>query len=203
MAAVGAYDGALRAIIHAVKYDGRRSAAPPLSRLMREAGQTVLSGADAVVPVPLHARREWSRGFNQAALLARGLAMPVRPVLTRVLNTAPQVDLPAARRHRNVRHAFALATGTAFDRAQAGIAAMLQRRGAGTSVPASQGRRPLQGLTLVLVDDVLTTGATLEACAAVLISAGAREVRALTAARVLTPPTVRLPPPRPSPAPRR
>lgn len=161
MAAFGPYEGTLRAVIHALKYGGRRTAAPPLSALMREAGGTVLFSADAVVPVPLHPLREWSRGFNQAALLARGLGLPVLPVLKRVRHTTPQAALPAAQRHRNVRNAFAVA---------------------GTKVPA----HPFDGLTLVLVDDVTTTGATLEACARVLISAGAREVRALTAARVVT-----------------
>ncbi len=180
MASFGPYEGTLRAVIHALKYGGRRTAAPPLSALMRDAGGPVLSGADAVVPVPLHPFREWSRGFNQAALLARGLGLPVWPILKRVRHPTPQAVLPAARRHRNVRNAFAIVAGTK-------VPALLKWdavRCAGGSAPAY----PIEGLTLVLVDDVTTTGATLDACARVLMAAGAREVRALTAARVVTAP---------------
>jgi ComF family protein len=172
-ASVGPYEGTLRAVVHALKYDRRRSVAAPLSALMAAAGQRLLEDADAVVPVPLHARREWKRGFNQAELLAAGLARPVHRLLRRVRATPPQVELPAAQRHRNVRAAFAL------DRREAGRA--LARRG-----HPADGR--LDGLVLVLVDDVATTGATLEACAQVLVESGAAEVRALTAARVVTEP---------------
>ncbi len=162
MAAVGGYDGTLRAIVHALKYDGRRSIAPPLGRLMRAAGPAVLEGAHAVVPVPLHPVREWTRGFNQADLLARGLGLPVARLLKRSIATAPQVNLSAAERRRNVRGAFAVRARLRAPR--------------------------LRGLTLVLVDDVMTTGATLEACARVLEAAGAAEIRALTAARVVSAP---------------
>lgn len=161
MAAVGAYEGRLRDVVHALKYGGRLTVAPRLGALMREAGAEVLAGADAAVPVPLHWRRERSRGFNQAEVLARPLGLPVRRLLRRVEFTVPQVELPAEERHRNVRHAFALPS------------------------PGSRFPSP-KGLVLVLVDDVSTTGATLEACARVLKAAGAREVRALTAARVAT-----------------
>lgn len=166
-AAVGAYDGRLRDVIHALKYDRRRTIGPRLGALMREAGRPVLADADAVVPVPLHRRRERQRGFNQADLLARALGLPVHRVLRRVAFTTPQVDLPASERRRNVHDAFALA------------------RPSWLPVPASRLPSPL-GLILVLVDDVSTTGATLEACARVLKGAGAQEVRALTAARVAT-----------------
>jgi ComF family protein len=155
--AVGEYDGPLRRIIQALKYDSRRSIAPALSALMRNHGRAVLTGADAVVPVPLHWRRRWRRGFNQAAELADSLGPPVLHALRRARNTASQTDLPASQRHANVRRAFRI------------------RRGV-----------HLTGLCLVLVDDVSTTGATLEACARVLLAAGAREVRTLTVARVLT-----------------
>jgi ComF family protein len=160
IAAIGAYDGALRDILHALKYDGRRSAAPRLSELMAASGRLVLTGADLVVPVPLHRRRLRHRGFNQAADLARGLGVTVRPVLRRVRPTRAQVELPAAERQSNVAGAFAT-----------------KRRCA----------RHIAGRVVVLVDDVATTGATLEACARVLRAAGARDVRALTAARVATP----------------
>jgi len=121
---------------------------------MRDAGAGVLFGADAVVPVPLHRARERSRGFNQARELARHLGMPMLDALARVRETASQADLPAARRSANVRGAFAV-------RSEALVADCI----------------------LVLVDDVSTTGATLNACAGVLLGAGAKEVRALTAAR--------------------
>jgi ComF family protein len=158
--AVGAYEGALRAIIHALKYDGRRSLAGPLGALMREAGAILVSGADFAVPVPLHPWKKRRRGFNQAADLARRLDLRVCDALERVRATAPQADLTAAERRLNVQEAFRLV-----------------RAG-----------RALAGAVVVLVDDVYTTGATLEACARVLKQAGAREVRALTAARVASPP---------------
>ena len=161
--AIGAYEGALREIIHALKYKGRRSVGPQLARLMQEHGRDVLRGADAIVPVPLHARRQRERGFNQAEDLARGLDLPIVHALRRVKSTRPQVELPAAQRHRNVRDAFAIAG-----------------RGGSRTVPTIRSR------IIVLVDDVATTGATLEACARVLKAAGATEVRALTAARVVS-----------------
>ena len=154
-AAIGEYDGVLRDIVHALKYDGRRSTAPPLARLMVRHGGDVLDGADAVVPVPLHARRQRERGFNQAEDLARGLMVPVVPALRRVRATDPQVGLSASARKRNVHGAFEVTSP-----------------------------RSVAHSRIVIVDDVTTTGATLEACARVLKRAGAREVRALTAARV-------------------
>lgn len=158
--AIGAYDGALRAVIHALKYEGRRSLARPLAALMRLRGEEVLAGADFLVPVPLHASRRRERGFNQAADLAHHLGLPVSRALIRVRPTDAQTGLPAAQRHRNVRQAFAVA-------------------------PRS---RTVAGGIVVLIDDVSTTGATLDACARVLKDAGACEVRALTAARVVTSP---------------
>ena len=126
---------------------------------MRDSAAGLLTDADVVVPVPLHRRRRRARGFNQAEDLARHLERPVRLVLRRVRATVSQTDLPAARRHANVRNAFAL------------------RR-----------RCDVRGLRIVIIDDVCTTGATLEACARVLREAGARDVSALTAARVASPP---------------
>ncbi|MGH9329502.1 MAG: ComF family protein [Vicinamibacterales bacterium] len=157
--AVGVYDGALRDILHAFKYDGRRSLAAPLARLMADAGRDLLDTSAVVVPVPLHRGRERSRGFNQARDLASRLGGPLADALTRTRATPSQTDLPAARRHANVRGAFAV------------------RR---------QSRAQIDNCVVVLVDDVSTTGATLEACARALKEAGAREVRALTAARVVT-----------------
>jgi ComF family protein len=155
----GDYDGALRDIIHAFKYDGRRGLARPLGAMMREAGAELLRDADVVVPVPLHPWRRLRRGFNQAEDLARRLDVPVLPALIRVRPTAPQMGLTAAARRRNVRGAFR-------------VSPIRWRR-----------RQRLEGAKVVLVDDVRTTGATLEACAAALVDAGVHEVRALTAAR--------------------
>ena len=156
--AVGAYDGALRAVIHALKYDGRRSLARPLAVMMRSRGAEILDGAACAVPVPLHPSRLRHRGFNQAADLAACLELPVVHALRRTRATSTQTSLPAARRHRNMRDAFA----------------------------PTRRVRALTGSTAVLVDDVSTTGATLEACARVLKDAGVNEVRAITAARVVS-----------------
>jgi len=155
--AIGVYDGALRAVIHALKYEGRRSLARPLGQLMRQRGADMLEGAACVVPVPLHPSRRRQRGFNQAGDLARHLGVPVCTALRRVRATPTQTGLPAARRHRNVRDAFA----------------------------ATRSGHALTGAIVVLIDDVSTTGATLEACARALKQAGVTEVRALTAARVI------------------
>ena len=157
--AIGEYDGPLRAIIHALKYDGRRAIARPLAGLMVASGAGVLQDADLAVPVPLHRARKRARGFNQAAELARHLPIPALDALTRTRATVSQTDLPAEARHANVRNAFAL------------------RR-----------RVEINGRVIVLVDDVCTTGATLEACARVRLDGGAREVRALNAARVVSRP---------------
>lgn len=162
-AAIGPYDGALRDIIHALKYEGRRSLARPLGHLMAARDPSLLAGVDGVVPVPLHPRRRRARGFNQATDLARALGCPVIDALVRIRSTPSQTDLPASQRHRNVRGAFRL------------------RR----SIWSGAARRTISGRILVLVDDVSTTGATLESCALVLKASGAREVRALTAARVV------------------
>jgi ComF family protein len=159
--AAGLYDGALRSILHAFKYEGRRTLARPLGRMLREAGEGLLSGASCAVPVPLHPWRRIERGFNQSADLAGTLDMPVVHALWRSRRTLPQTGLSRARRRRNVRGAFA-------------VSPLLRRR---TLAHVIAGR------TVVLIDDVRTTGATLDACARVLRRAGAAEVRALTVAR--------------------
>jgi len=156
--AIGLYEGALRSIVHALKYEGRRSLAKPLGAMMRTRCADVLLDADLAVPVPLHPSRRRERGFNQADDLARHVGLPIAAALRRVRRTPPQADLPAGRRHGNVKDAFA----------------------AGKDVQLILGR------VVVLIDDVSTTGATLDACALVLKERGAREVRALTAARVAT-----------------
>ena len=161
-ASFGPYEGSLRLVLHALKYGGRRRASGRLAEAMLEepAVRALVSSSDVLVPVPLHPRRMRERGFNQSALLAeeigRRTGRPVCPdALVRRLDTIPQAGLTAAARRRNVEGAFAV-------RRKASVA----------------------GRTVVLVDDVLTTGATAFACARRLGEAGATEVRLLTVARV-------------------
>jgi ComF family protein len=148
--------------LHQLKYAGRRRAARRLAEVLLEepAARALLATADVLVPVPLHPRRLRERGFNQSELLAHELAQRVaQPVcadaLVRRVDTAPQAGLTAAARRRNVVGAFAV-------KRKASVA----------------------GRTVVLVDDVLTTGATAIACATGLRQVGASEVRLLTVARV-------------------
>jgi ComF family protein len=161
----GAYEGTLREIIHAFKYEGRRSLADPLSGMLRDACSVILDPCDYVVPVPLHPWRRMHRGFNQARDLAKRLDRPVVDALWRVRATPPQLALNANARHSNVRGAFV-------------VSPLL------TCGPRLCGARfpLLEDRTIVLIDDVRTTGATLDECAKVLLGAGAREVRALTVA---------------------
>ena len=160
------YEGRLRDIIHAFKYDGRTSLSRPLAALMQASGRDILDGAACAIPVPLHPWRRLTRGFNQSAELARHLGIPVVHALWRVRPTRPQAGLTAAGRRINVRGRFSLSP-------------WLRRPGARA--------RWLDDRTVLLVDDVRTTGATLDACALVLRSAGVREVRALTLARAAAP----------------
>jgi len=156
--AVDHYEGRMKEIIHALKYERRRSISPRLGALMRECGAALLRDGAIVVPVPLHHRREYERGFNQAEDLAMHLGPPVMKLLTRVRHTPSQIDLPKNQRQQNVKGAFAVTD-------------------LGSPIPVAG--------VIVLVDDVSTTGSTLEACARVLKDAGVKEVRALTAARVV------------------
>lgn len=159
------YDGPLRELIHAFKFNNRRLLAEPLGRMMRFAGADVLHGVDAVVPVPLHPWRSFRRGFNQADDLACQLGLPVWRALRRRRAGPPQASLPASDRRRNLVAAFA-------------VSPIWRAR--------ERWRRAcLTGRIVVLVDDVMTTGATLDACGAVLMDAGVSEVRALTAARAV------------------
>jgi ComF family protein len=153
----------MREVIHAFKFNRRRLLAEPLGRMMRMAGADLLDGADAVIPVPLHPIRNVRRGFNQADDLARQLGRPVWRALRRRRHGPPQASLQAAERHANLASAFAVS--------------------AKWSLGARLRGQSLSRRTVVLVDDVMTTGDTIDACSRVLLEAGVAEVRALTAAR--------------------
>lgn len=149
----------MKEIVHALKYERRRSIAAPLGTVMRECAKEMLRDADIVVPVPLYPLREYRRGFNQADDLAQHLGVPIARILRRARHTHSQIELPKQAREENVRGAFVL---------------------------AETHDQPPAGCVAVLVDDVSTTGSTLAACARVLRAAGVREVRAVTAARVVS-----------------
>ncbi len=156
----GLYEGVLKTCLWKLKYGGRAYLAGPVGDRMAEtfAGTVEFREAAGLVPVPLHFWRERRRGYNQAVLLAERLSertgRPLLNVLYRRRATPSQTALDREERFRNVADAFQT------------------RRGA-----------DVRGKTLLLVDDVCTTGATLEACARALKAAGARRVYALTAAR--------------------
>jgi ComF family protein len=159
------YDEIARTIVHAFKYGDRLDLAPTMGRWMATAGAPLLREADALVPVPLHWRRQWARRFNQSALLAKTIAAASAVPLTlralkRVKATPHQVGLARAARAQNLQGAFRV---------------------------APEGKAEVTGRRLVLVDDVLTTGATLDACARALLRAGAAQVDALVFARVVAP----------------
>ena len=157
-------DGPVRQLVHRLKYHDRMELAEPLAAWMARAGSELLAEADLLVPIPLHRRRLMWRQFNQAHLLAeavgRACGRKVDPfLLRRVKRTAPQVGLSRAQRASNVQGAFA--------------------------VP-EEARPRVEGRAIVLVDDVLTSGATLNAAARVLLRAGAARVDVLVFARVVT-----------------
>jgi ComF family protein len=159
------FTGVTRRALHALKYGGERRLAGPLGEAMADRWSMAGAGGDVIVPVPASPDRVRQRGYDQAALLARvagdRLGLPAHEILERSRATTAQFDLNRVARGANVAGAFGLiAPGT----------------GPG-QVP------PVRGAWVVLVDDVVTTGATLAACAMTLLDAGALGVSAMTVAR--------------------
>jgi ComF family protein len=156
------FDEISRALVHALKYGDRLDLAPMMGRWIGHAGRELLAEADALVPVPLHWRRQWARRYNQSAMLAASISaesgVPVAArALSRVKATAQQVALSRSERAGNVQGAFKV---------------------------LDEGRPAVAGRRLVLVDDVLTSGATVDGCARALLRAGAANVDVLIFARV-------------------
>lgn len=158
--ALWSYEEPLAAVIRALKFARLDYLGRHLGSALAEGYGSALSGADLIVPVPLHWRRRLRRGYNQAERIARPLAarlgLPVAPLLSRSRATPPQTSLGKEERLTNLRRAFRVAR------------------------PAR-----VRDLHIVLVDDVATTGATLDAASAVLKRAGAAEVTAVVAGRTL------------------
>ena len=173
----GSYEGVLRELIHLYKYGRIKTLARPLGELLAAALPRD-ERFDAVTPVPLHWRRQWRRGVNQAELLARSIAgrhrIPMLPVLRRVHSTKVQAGLSNAGRRGNVSAAFAARGGI-----RGGVLGGLWGgdRGWGHAGGVRDKR-------ILLVDDVMTTGSTAAACALALKRAGASRVALLTVARV-------------------
>lgn len=162
--AVCRFEGTARELVHRLKYDDRLELSLTLGRMMTQAGRELLGESGLIVPVPLHRTRLWSRRFNQAAALAdtvsklSGVAHAPH-LLERVKRTRQQVGLTKAQRADNLQGAF--------------------------RVPDAA-RPLLEGRSILLIDDVLTTGSTVNASARALLRAGAAQVDVLTFARVVT-----------------
>ncbi len=152
-------------LVHLLKYNDVQEAGLAMAQMMLGAGRNLLPTTDVILPVPLHHKRLWQRRFNQAAYLTKCIGATsgknwAHNVLLRVEATTSQVGLDAKERHKNVRRAF--------------------------DVPPE--KRPIiEGKSVLLIDDVRTTGATANACAETLKKAGAAQVNLLTFALVLEP----------------
>jgi len=165
--AAARYSATMRELIQSFKYRDRHEGLPLFARWLAKAGAELLADADLIVPVPLYPSRLWWRRFNQSAMLAQAVGrltgVPVDCfTLARVRRTATQVGLTADQRRRNVAGAF--------------------------KVPRARADR-VKGKKVVVVDDVITTGATAEACARALKRAGAARVDVLALARAVEPST--------------
>ena len=159
------YDDVARKLVQGFKYSDRLDLAPMMGQWMARAGRELLAEADVLTPVPLHWRRQWARRFNQSAALAGAISalchVPVaHGSLKRVRATPQQVGLSKTERADNVQGAF--------------------------RVPAEHGA-DISGRRVVLIDDVLTSGATVDACARALLRAGAAHIDVLVFARVVAP----------------
>ena len=157
------YDDVARTLVHSLKYQDRTDLAPAMGRWMARAGQELLDEADVLVPVPLHWRRGWSRRYNQSGALARVISRQTgvklaSEALRRVRATEQQIGLSRSQRASNVQGAFKVAPERAAE---------------------------IEGRRVVLVDDVLTSGATTDACARALLRAKAAQVDVLVFARVV------------------
>jgi ComF family protein len=157
------YDDVARTLVHALKYQDRTDLAPAMGRWMARAGRELIEQSDALIPVPLHWRRGWSRRFNQSGALARVIERQtgvklLSEVLRRVRPTLQQIGLSRPQRASNVQGAFKV---------------------------AAERQSEIQGRRVVLVDDVLTSGATVDACARALLRAKAASVDVLVFARVV------------------
>ena len=159
--AAGVYDGVLRDCIHKFKYRGELYLAKTLTNFMVHALEEFpeLTQCDLIVPVPLHRVRERERGFNQAYLLARGIRNVLKTHISsknlrRLEQSSPQTDLPRSTRLTNVKGIFGVRDSSEFS-----------------------------GKELLLIDDVYTTGSTVNECSRTLIGVGAKKVSVLTAAR--------------------
>jgi ComF family protein len=163
--AAARYSATMRELIQSFKYRDRHEGLPLFGLWLKKAGAELLADAELIVPVPLYPSRLWWRRFNQSAMLARSVGrlagIPIDCfVLSRVRRTQSQVGLSADQRRRNVAGAF--------------------------KVPPSRADR-VKGKRIVVVDDVITTGATVEACARALKRAGAARVDVLALARAVEP----------------
>ncbi len=159
------YDDIARALVQRLKYSDRLDLAPMMGQWMARAGREVLAEADVLVPVPMHWRRLWARRFNQSAALALAInkirGVPIlHDTLQRVRATAQQVGLSKTQRAENVQGAF--------------------------GVPAER-KADIAERRIVLIDDVLTSGATVDTCARALLRGGAARVDVLVFARVVAP----------------
>lgn len=157
------YDEVAKTLVHALKYQDRTDLAPTMGRWMARAGHELLGEADLLVPVPLHWRRAWSRRYNQSGALAQVIARQTgvtvsRDALRRVRPTQQQIGLSRSERATNVQGAFKVSQDKTTD---------------------------VQGRRVILIDDVLTSGATVDACARALLRAKAAQVDVLVFARVV------------------